>query len=58
MTPLEMRQRAQQYRKMALVIDDSLAQTALIELAGHYEAQAKAAEADKSRYGEDGGGSR
>jgi hypothetical protein len=59
MTPLEMRQRAAQYRKIARVIDDSLAHKALLGLADHYEAHAAAAEAaDKSRYGEDGGGRR
>jgi hypothetical protein len=51
-----MRQRAEQYRKMALVIDNLRAHTALLELAAEYEAQAEAS--GQSRYGEDGGGSR
>jgi hypothetical protein len=59
MRSAEMRQRAEQYRKMALVIDDLRAHTALLEFAAEYQAQAEAAEAsDKSRYGEDGGGRR
>jgi hypothetical protein len=59
MSPVEMRQRAEQYRKMALVIDDLRAHTALLELARQYEAQSETAEAaDKSQYGEDGGESR
>jgi hypothetical protein len=57
MSPAEMQHRAAQYRKIALVIDDFLAQQTLLELAAEYEAQVEAAEAsEKSRYGEDGGG--
>jgi hypothetical protein len=44
MNPEEMRQRAQQYRKMAILIEDPLANQALLELAGQYEAQAEDAE--------------
>jgi hypothetical protein len=44
MNPEEMRQRAQQYRKMAILIEDPLALQALLELAGQYEAQAEDAE--------------
>jgi hypothetical protein len=40
----EMRLNAERYRKMAILIEDPLANQALLELAGQYEAQAEDAE--------------